>query len=110
MAATAPPAELSDVNGRPHGVVGREQRPDELSRVQSGGRVPVVGRKWVPLRAHSASSGWISGNTGAMSTTTALPLILRGVWGADSAAGAVSVLHWVADVRVRVQLAISGGE
>ena len=36
--------------------------------------------------------------------------IVRGVWGADSAAGAVSVLHWVADVRVRVQLAISGGE
>ena len=68
------------------------------------------GEKLVPLRAHSASSGWISGNTGAMSTTTALPLILRGVWGADSAAGAVSVLHWVADVRVRVQLAISGGE
>ena len=110
MAATAPPAELSDANGRPHGVVGREQRPDELSRVQSGGRVPVVGQKWVPLRARSASSGWTSGNTGAMSTTTALPLILRGVWGADSAAGTVSVQHWVADARVCVRLAISDGE
>ena len=55
-------------------------------------------------------AGWISGITGAVSTTTILPLILRGVWGADSAAGAVSVLHWVADARVRVRLAISNGE
>jgi hypothetical protein len=55
-------------------------------------------------------SGWISGNTGALSTTTARPLIVRGVCGADSAAGAVYVLYWVADARVRVQLAISASE
>ena len=64
----------------------------------------------MPLRAGLTRAGRIAGITGAVSTTTTRPLIVRGVWGADSAAGAVSVLHWVADVRVRVQLAISGGE
>ena len=69
-----------------------------------------MGRIWVPLRARSARSGWISGITGAVSTTTTLLLTCYEVWEAGGAAKAVSVAGCVADVCVRTGCVVSVGE
>ena len=64
----------------------------------------------MPLRACLTRAGWISGITGAVSTTTTLLLTCYEVWEAGGAAKAVSVVDYVADVRVRTGCVVSVGE